>query len=303
MYPPMESSGFQYSNVPPIYFYLQEHGHGNLQIILSQRFFVNSYSSPFPIDSGKRAKKLSAWLCDEDRKLNHDEIELDLDIQCGEIFQLLALISSGSLSIHACLPEEGVGEAEDLNYSIPEAFEGTVSSDERITAKPKVWWRKEGEPCNRREKGFPGIKILLKRKEFFMVEILASHPESSRPVERRDEFIHAETFSDSCRVDHRVDPSNVSLDESVWESMAAYALRLNSTIISGKIERSISPSLIKDVYCAVLRSGGEGLRKEELSDSIPMLGIFYLQIFLNLLLQENDNPEYYIDFSSCLCRQ
>jgi hypothetical protein len=41
-------------------------------------------------------------------------IGLTADLQCGDIFHLFALVSSGELSIYPFLPENGIGEADDL---------------------------------------------------------------------------------------------------------------------------------------------------------------------------------------------
>ncbi|CAA6670524.1 unnamed protein product [Spirodela intermedia] len=249
---------------------LMEHGHGNHQLFLSQRFLINAYSSPFPLDSGKRAAKFSAWLINEDKNLIGDGVNLNLDMQCGEVFQLLALFSSGSLSIEPCMPDEGVGEADDPKYSIAETSDAKVNSDEK-TMKQKVWWRKESEPCNRREKGFPGVKMLLKRKVFSTAEIL-------------QEPLDAKTFSDSSKVGRTTNLLNVSLDDSLWESMTAYAARLASTD-SVREQGLISPRLMKNVYSAIHHAGDQGLSMVELPENILILGNELAEIAVDTLAE------------------
>lgn len=248
---------------------------------------INAYSSPFPLDSGKRAAKFSDWLLKEDKNLIGDGVNLNLDMQCGEVFQLLALFSSGSLSIEPCMPDEGVGEADDPKCSIAETSDAKVNSDEK-TMKQKVWWRKESEPCNRREKGFPGIKMRLKRKIFSTAEILSLCPENncqSSPlplVEGRQEYLDAKTFSDSSKVGLSTNLLNVSLDDSLWESMTTYAARLASTDFV-RDQGLISPRLIKNAYSAIHHAGDQGLRMEELSENILMLGRLYIFPYFLLL--------------------
>ncbi|XP_078447120.1 uncharacterized protein LOC144716005 [Wolffia australiana] len=257
---------------------LMEHGHGKHQLILSQRFLINACSSPFPLDSGKGAAKISEWLRDQDKNLDYDGVCLNLDLQCGEIFQLLALLSSGRLSINPCIPEEGVGEPEDPKNSILEDFDGTASSDEK-TAKQKTWWRKETDPCNRREKGFPGIQLVLQRKELSTADILSSRAEKTCQAEGK-ELLVSDSLSDLT-----IDCLSSSPDDSNWESMASYASRLNSkTSCSGK-EDYVPPKLIKDVYSAVHQAGEQGLRKEELTKNTIVLDDELVEVTVDTLAE------------------
>ncbi|KAH7865207.1 hypothetical protein Vadar_003673 [Vaccinium darrowii] len=62
-------------------------GSGGNPFILSQQFLQTISSSPFPTNTG--------------------------NLQCGDVFHLCALLSSGEWLISPCLPDDGVGEAED----------------------------------------------------------------------------------------------------------------------------------------------------------------------------------------------
>jgi hypothetical protein len=66
-----------------------------------------------PEGTGDRATKFSNWLHERGKYLMGG-IGLTADLQCGDIFHLFALVSSGELFIYPFLPENGVGEADDL---------------------------------------------------------------------------------------------------------------------------------------------------------------------------------------------
>ncbi|BFG43392.1 hypothetical protein CerSpe_296660 [Prunus speciosa] len=127
---------------------------------LSPQFFPNIFKSPFPIDSGKRAAKLSRWLHERDKDLMEGGIDLSADLECGDLFHLFALVSSGQLSISPCLPDEGVGEAEDLRSS-----KHKLESNECLNTKKLKSLVSESEMISRREKGFPGIMVSVYRAE------------------------------------------------------------------------------------------------------------------------------------------
>ncbi|XP_038725452.1 uncharacterized protein LOC120016650 isoform X1 [Tripterygium wilfordii] len=100
--------------------------------------------SQFPFHTGKRADKFSNWLQENEDDLMVKRVKLTADLQGGDIFHLFALVSSGELSILPLLPEEGVGEPEGLK-SLQQSIDNFESCD------------------GRREKGFPGIMLLVDR--------------------------------------------------------------------------------------------------------------------------------------------
>ncbi|KAK7273757.1 hypothetical protein RIF29_14820 [Crotalaria pallida] len=89
-------------------------GNNSEHFELSKRFLHSVSKSPFPFNTGKRAVKFFAWLQERDKDLTEVGTDLVEDLQCGDIFHLFALVSSGELSISPCLPDNSVGEAEDL---------------------------------------------------------------------------------------------------------------------------------------------------------------------------------------------
>lgn len=113
--------------------------------------------SSFPTDSGKRAAKFAHWLHKRDKDLLEGGIDLPADVQCGDIFHLFALVSSGELSITPSLPD-GVGEAEDMRSS-----KRKVGRNENLNAKRLKSLVAESEIITRREKGFPGIMLSICR--------------------------------------------------------------------------------------------------------------------------------------------
>ncbi|KAI5311138.1 hypothetical protein L3X38_045605 [Prunus dulcis] len=127
---------------------------------LLPQFFPNIFKSPFPIDSGKRAAKLSHWLHERDKDLMEGGIDLSEDLECGDLFHLFALVSSGQLSISPCLPDEGVGEAEDLRSS-----KLKIESNECLNTRKLKSLVSESDMISRREKGFPGIMVSVYRAE------------------------------------------------------------------------------------------------------------------------------------------
>ncbi|KAG5103420.1 hypothetical protein JHK84_048389 [Glycine max] len=138
--------------------YGQVGGTGNERFELSQHFLQSVSKSPFPFNTGKQAVKFSAWLEERGKDLTEVGANLAEDLQCGDIFHLLALVSSGELSISPFLPDNGVGEAEDLR-SAKRKYDTTESSYSDKAKKSKSFFGVEGEIISRREKGFPGIII------------------------------------------------------------------------------------------------------------------------------------------------
>jgi len=78
---------------------------------------------------------------------------------------LFALVSSGDILILPSLPDNGVGEAEDLR-SAKRKSDTIESSYGGKAKKSKSLFGIEGEIISRREKGFPGIAILLTKQHY-----------------------------------------------------------------------------------------------------------------------------------------
>ena len=118
-------------------------GTGNERFELSQHFLQSVSKSPFPFNTGKQAVKFSAWLEERGKDLTEVGANLAEDLQCGDIFHLFALVSSGELSISPFLPDNGVGEAEDLR-SAKRKSDTTESSYSDKAKKSKSFFGVEG---------------------------------------------------------------------------------------------------------------------------------------------------------------
>lgn len=138
--------------------------------VLSQHFLHNISKSPFPTNTGKRAAKFSNWLQERKNYLIGGGIDLKEDLQCGDIFHLFALVSSGEMSVSPCLPDEGLGEAEDLRSSKRKAEPDEPCESEKATKKVK--FVRDADLFSRREKGFPGIRVSICRETILLVDAL-----------------------------------------------------------------------------------------------------------------------------------
>ncbi|KAI3803697.1 hypothetical protein L1987_31857 [Smallanthus sonchifolius] len=215
--------------------------------VLSQQFLHNISSSPFPVNTGKRVVQMSRWLHERENDLLDNGVDLSADLQCGDVLQLCVLMCTGEISMFPCLPQEGIGEIEDLKKR---KCDGNEISSVEITKKPKLL---DNELFTRKEKGFPGIQLSVSRGLISRVdEITLSGPNleysslSSGPMEGVSKLNDA--------------------SESVWEAMTCYARRLLSSA------PELSPNLFKSVYSAIQKSGDQGLNMEGISHIIDVQG-------------------------------
>ena len=201
-------------------------------------------------------------------------VNLAEDLQCGDIFHLFALVSSGELSIMPSLPHNGVGEA-DLR-SAKRKFDATEFSYSNKTKRPKSLFGIDGEIISRREKGFPGIFISAHRTAISRADILnlfKDNDNNGQPFEGQS--------SNYSLPDHMLeiiksfDP--ITLEEnhtkSPWESMAGYAQHLLSESFNQEHARAICAELFRVVYAAIQKSGDQGLSMGEISQVINLPGI------------------------------
>ncbi|XVF25173.1 hypothetical protein REPUB_Repub13aG0190500 [Reevesia pubescens] len=144
--------------------------------------------SQFPSHAGSRAAKFSRWLRECEKDFMKGGIDLTVDLQCGEIFHLFALVSSGELFISPYVPFEGVGEAEYIR-----SLKQTSIFNDSIDG--------------RREKGFPGIKLSVHR---------APMP---RAVSLESSFKNGEKCGNEHFVDRSYQGSNTSHSEIIKENL------------------------------------------------------------------------------------
>lgn len=261
-------------------------GQGSRPFVFSQKFWHSASSSPFPVNTGKRAANFANWLHQREKDLMEDGINLRADVQCGDVFHLSALVSLGELSISPCLPDEGIGEADEQDLNCKED-EGKSYSG-RMVKKQKPLCTEDSEFSARREKGFPGIIVSISRSsysraramELFMDEenhcITSLHDKTYQPNSSSD-LVYADTQS----VPNRLNPCHelgssisvaVSSNESRWEAINSYAKLSLSAIVGCRQDVTFSPQLFETVHNAIHKAGDQGLNMEEISQTAFMQG-------------------------------
>ncbi|GMI73201.1 hypothetical protein like AT1G17450 [Hibiscus trionum] len=277
--------------------------------VLSQQFLHSISKSQFPCNTGKRAAKFSAWIREREKDLMEGGINLTADLQCGDIFHLFSLVFSGELSLSPCLPDEGVGEAEDLRSFKRRAEDNELCDADKAKKLKSI---AEGEFVSRREKGFPGIMVsvhrttfptataleLFKDEETFNPEL--SNDESSTNLNHMTEMLELsnnvtalelfkgeETFNpelsndeSSTNLDHMKEmlelSNNVTVasksSESLWEAMASYTEHLLSNPCDEGQGGHVDPEIIKAVYTEIQKAGDQGLSIEDVCSLVKMPG-------------------------------
>lgn len=257
-------------------------GSGNQPFSLSQQFLHSVSKSPFPTNCGNRATKFSNWLHEREKDLMEGGIDLTADLQCGDTFHLFALVSSGQLSISPCLPDEGVGEAEDLRSS-KRKIDNCESSDDVRSKKLKSFVAAEGEIISRREKGFPGIMLYIQRIAFSTADAVDLFKDQNtctgeQYVDGNDIFsgslshsVHIKNILNSGNNDSVAENSH----EYTWKAMADYAENLLPTHFHRENYSTINSEVFRSVYAAIQKAGDQGLSTREVSQVVNMPGMNY----------------------------
>lgn len=286
-------------------------GSGNQPFSLSQQFLHRVSKSPFPTNCGNRATKFSNWLQEREKDLMEGGIDLTADLQCGDTFHLFALVSSGQLSISPCLPDEGVGETEDLRSS-KRKIDSCESSDDVKSKKLKSFVAAEGEIISRREKGFPGIMLYIQRTAFPTADAVDLFKDQNtctgeQNVDGNDIF--RGSLFDSVLTKHILNSGSYdsvaeNSHECTWKVMADYAENLLPTHFLRENYSTINSEVFMSVYAAIQKAGDQGLSMKEVCQVVNMPGMnfslgFDLCLFMSLLIsfQENDVGE--MIFSGC----
>ncbi|KAG9443714.1 hypothetical protein H6P81_015054 [Aristolochia fimbriata] len=242
-------------------------GQGSQPFVLSKRFWHNASSSPFPINTGKRAANFANWLHRCEKDLMEDGAKLSEDLQCGDIFHLFASVSLGELSIAPCLPNEGVGEAEEQK-GMKRKSDATELSILELAKKQKSHWQIDGEFGSRREKGFPGIILSISCAALSKTQAadLFLRDETDQDISS-SEFLRL--GSPSCS--ENLNASNISAhgvqvvshSASLWEHIMTYV----EISVSSHERQGISlcPESFTTVYSIICEAGQQGLSLEEIS--------------------------------------
>ncbi|OAP16041.1 hypothetical protein AXX17_AT1G52580 [Arabidopsis thaliana] len=233
--------------------------------VLSQNFLHSISKSPFPVNTGKRAAKFSSWLVEHERDLMDEGVTLTSLLQCGDVLKLFSLVASGELSLSVSLPEEGVGEPEHRRGLKRRADD--VEESELDSAK-KFKLLGEGEINVRKEKGFPGLAVSVRRVTIPIanaIELFKDDDSWSGELH----FMSGET-NNGCGSDDMkelLDSKDAtvipgSLVDSPWQAVASVA----SCIMSGSAEEQqslFSPEVFEAVSNALHKAGDQGLSIEE----------------------------------------
>lgn len=263
-------------------------GGGNGQFELSQHFLHSITSSEFPTDTGSRAAKLATWLHERETDLVEEGIDFPSDLQCGEVFSLCALLSSGELSITPLLPNEGVGEAVDNRPSKRKSD----SADGGLPKKFRKTFAGDSELTSRREKGFPSIKLCLHRETVSRLIAIDSFKKGNMypaPFLGGKDQSNTSSGSDvtssllpSEIADHASDILNpgvlehpiLELSESPWEAMTGYAKHLFSSCSYEVNSSFLQPDVFKILYSAIQKSGDNGLSMKEIHKLLNIKGMY-----------------------------
>ncbi|KAL1538122.1 hypothetical protein AAHA92_26902 [Salvia divinorum] len=274
-------------------------GGGNGQFELSQNFLHSITSSEFPTDTGSRAAKLAIWLHDRENDLVEEGIEVPSDLQCGEVFSLCALLSSGELSITPLLPSEGVGEADDIRASKRKS-----DSAEPHGGSPKKL-RKifpgDSELTSRREKGFPRLKLCFHRQtipRLMAIDLFKNvnmHPtpfiggkdqsntssglDVTSSLFPSDIADHASDIIDPGKIDH----PEFQFSESPWEAMAGYAKHLLSSCSYEVNSPLLQSDSFRTLYSAIQKSGDNGLSMKEIHKVLNIKDDKILEVTIEVL--------------------
>ncbi|KAL1096624.1 hypothetical protein V6Z11_D06G235800, partial [Gossypium hirsutum] len=169
---------------------------------------ANVCGSQFPPHTGSSAARFSRWLDEHEKDFMRGGLDLTVDLHCGGTFHLFALVSS----------VEGVGEAEFIKGL------STPFVDDSFD--------------NRREKGFPGIKLSVHRAPTPRAVSLGSSfkngehfgnknhlGNNSGILEVESDSSHSETIKENLNFEHTV-PTLKDSCKSPSELMVDHAAHL-----------------------------------------------------------------------------
>nr|XP_043629870.1 uncharacterized protein LOC122601168 [Erigeron canadensis] len=230
-------------------------GSGIAQFVLSQQFLHNISLSPFPVNTGKKAAKMVRWLQEKENDLLENGVDLSADLQCGDVLQLCVLMCSGEISMFPCLPDEGIGEVENLK--------------KRKCDDNEIYFRKE--------KGFPGINLSLSSDIIPRVDVIALSRDENAVTSRSN----LEYRSLPSELIEGISKSNAD-SELTWNAMTCYARHLAS---SAQELSSFSPNLFRTVHSAIQKAGDQGLSMEEISEIIGVHGMQLWESMPELLVE------------------
>lgn len=261
--------------------------------VLSQNFLRSLSLSQFPANTGKRAAKLASWICKKEKELMEGTVDLPSDLQCGDVFHLFALVSSGELSILPVLPLEGVGEAED-SRSTKRKYDDQEFEDSGVSKKHKCHSLQDCEIFSRREKGFPGIKVSLSRATILRSSVVEffKDEDNSTLFSENDQFYATLGQKVSCTssIDSveeppdfgSITPATVISGDSLWEVMTNYLIQ-DLTKHGSQEYINLNPEIFKTAHTNIQKAGDQGLNMSKVSECLGMEGTILAEHVINVL--------------------
>lgn len=263
-------------------------GHGVQPFVLSPKFFHNASASPFPIGTGEKSSRFANWLNHFQKALEEDWISLPAEQHCGDLFHLFGLVSSGDMLIAPSLPNAGIGEADDPRGLKRKIDKDKASRDPQFI-KPKLPWPREGELCSRRERGFPGIQVLVHRATIPMEETITRDLNDKDQTEddtggQGDQcdlqsgmsMVNANCDIDSNHFcDHLENPnsSHIKSQELSLEALVNFAEAcVSSRTIAGDQPDIFEAKWFEKALDAIEKAGDEGLSLVQVAQSVGMDG-------------------------------
>ncbi|KAF5201539.1 B-block binding subunit of tfiiic [Thalictrum thalictroides] len=263
-------------------------GNGSQPFILSQQFMHNVSSSPFPINTGKRAAKFGNWLREREQDLMEDTINLNEDLQCGDIFHLLALVSSGVLFISPCLPDEGIGEVEENSNKIITDNDEVCNANNAKSIKSSM--AKEGEVVSRRAKGFPGIRVSVSRITLSKSEALELF--TNENIQGRPSRTDTDDKINSSYMGTGSSPSpsgsfgsllDLTADRTPWRAMTNYGNQLLSKFADEDMMSALKPVLFETAHSTIYEAGDQGLSLKQISEVLSLQGDRTVEFVVDVL--------------------
>ncbi|XP_074313192.1 uncharacterized protein LOC141648427 [Silene latifolia] len=263
-------------------------------IFLSQNFLRSLSLSQFPTNTGTQASKLASWIHGNEKDLKENALNLPSDLQCGDIYQLMALVSSGELSISSVLPHEGVGEAED-SRNLKRQYDDHEYDNLDMSKKQKFNSLVDSEMCSRREKGFPGITVSLSRTTFLRSNVVEffKNDDQNLLLSGDDHFYATLGRKSNCTtssINHfketpdfdGITPSTIISGYSIWGVMANLATHNLSNHL-GRENSSVTPELVKSTYMNTQKAGDQGLTMSAISEYIGIRGTIVSEHVVSVL--------------------
>lgn len=263
-------------------------GHGVQPFVLSPKFFHNASSSPFPIGTGEKSTRFANWLNHIKKDLEEDWISLPAEQHCGDLFHLFGLVSSGDMLIAPSLPNAGIGEADDPRGLKRKIDKDKASRDPQFV-KPKLPWPREGELCSRRERGFPGIQVLVHCATIPMEETITrdlndkdqTEDDAGGQGDPSDLQSGMRLANANCDIDsnhscdHLENPnsSHIKSHKLSLEALVNFAeVCFSSRVIEGDQSVIFEPKWFETALDAIEKAGEEGLSLEQVAQSVCVDG-------------------------------